>query len=101
MFKSYQQEIELWKSRYEESEASKKDVMAENRQLHELVRKKDQQILHEQEVNNGLVHKLAEFEEQEAKDRYYDEKMREKEAKYKDFQKIHEKVVAMNKSLQR
>jgi len=37
----------------------------------------------------------------EAQDKFYDEKMREKETKLRELQKVHEKVVAMNKCLQK
>lgn len=37
----------------------------------------------------------------EAQERFYDERMREKENKYRELQKVHEKVVGMNRSLQK
>jgi hypothetical protein len=54
-----------------------------------------------QRLVEDLTDKLAEFESESIQDKFYDEKLREKEAKYRDLQKVHEKIVAMNKSLQR
>jgi hypothetical protein len=47
-------------------------------QLRSALKKKDELLLHEQEVSSKFAHKLAQFEELEAQDRFYDEKMREK-----------------------
>lgn len=58
-------------------------------------------LAQQQQINTDFAHKLAQFEEMEAQERFYDERMREKENKYKELQKIHEKVVAMNRTLQK
>ncbi len=45
--------------------------------------------------------KMAQLESENVQDRFYDEKLREKENKFRELQKVHEKVVTMNRNLQK
>jgi hypothetical protein len=52
-------------------------------------------------VIEDMSKKMAQLESENVQDRFYDEKLREKENKFRELQKVHEKVVTMNRNLQK
>lgn len=76
-------------------------LVKENESLRDKMVKKDELLLSKQHVIEDISKKMAQLESENVQDRFYDEKLREKESKYRELQKVHEKVVAMNRSLQK
>ena len=76
-------------------------LVKENESLRDKMAKKDELLLSKQHVVEDISKKMAQLESENVQDRFYDEKLREKESKYRELQKVHEKVVAMNRSLQK
>ena len=72
-------------------------IIKENEALKDKMINKDELLLNKQHVIEDLSKKMAQLESENVQDRFYDEKLREKESKYRELQKVHEKVVAMNR----
>lgn len=58
-------------------------LIKENEVLREKMSKKDELLLSKQHVIEDISKKMAQLESENVQDRFYDEKLREKESKYR------------------
>ena len=64
-------------------------LVKENEALRDKMAKKDELLLSKQHVIEDISKKMAQLESENVQDRFYDEKLREKESKFKELQKVH------------
>jgi hypothetical protein len=70
-------------------EKDREFLQKENEQLKTMIVKKDEMLEMRQRALEELSEKLAQVETEVAQERFYDEKLREKENKYRELKKDH------------